>query len=60
MFNDSGIVDEIRDGFWAECASTASFYENRIVNKETQQSPLQLMYNKQFKGSKNLKNFGET
>jgi hypothetical protein len=34
-------------------------YENRIVNKETQQSPLQLMYNKQFKGFKNLRAFGE-
>lgn len=31
MFNDSGITDEIRHGLWAECASTASFYENRIV-----------------------------
>jgi hypothetical protein len=59
MFNDSGIVDKIRHGLWAECASTASFYENRIVNKTTQQSPLQLMYNKQFKGHKNLKTFGE-
>ena len=59
MFNDSGIADELRHGLWAECASTASFYENRIVNKTTQQSPLQLMYNKQFKGSKNLKTFGE-
>jgi hypothetical protein len=56
MFNDSGIVDEIRDGPWAECASTASFNENRIVNKETQQPPLQLMYNssKEVKISKPL------
>jgi hypothetical protein len=59
MFNDSGIVDKIRDGLWAECASTASFYENRIVNTTTQQSPLQLMYNKHFKGHNNLKTFGE-
>ena len=36
MFNDSGIVDEIQHGLWAECASTASFYENRIVNKTIQ------------------------
>jgi hypothetical protein len=59
LFNDSGIVDKIRHGLWAECASTASFYENRIVNKTTQQSPLQLTYNKEFKGHKNLKTFGE-
>jgi hypothetical protein len=58
MFNDSGIVDEIQDGLWAECASTASHYENRIVNKETQKSPSQLKYSKQFRGSKNLKTFG--
>jgi hypothetical protein len=44
---------------WAECASTTSLCENRIVNKTTQQSPLQLMYNKQFKGCKNLKTFDE-
>jgi hypothetical protein len=54
MLNDLGIVDKIRDGHWAECASTASFYENRIVSKTTQQSPLQLMYNKKFKGIKTL------
>jgi hypothetical protein len=59
VFNDSGIEDKIRHGLWAECTSTASFYENRIVNKTTQQSPLQLIYNKEFKGHKNLKTFGE-
>ena len=31
MFNASGIDGEIRHGLWAECASTASFYENRII-----------------------------
>jgi hypothetical protein len=46
MLNDSGLVDEIRDGLWAECASKASFYKQRIINKETQQSPLQLMTTK--------------
>jgi hypothetical protein len=30
-----GIVNKIRDGLWAECASTASFYENKVVNKNT-------------------------
>jgi hypothetical protein len=56
---DSGIADKIRVGLWAEFAFTASFYESRIVNKKTQQSLLQRMYNKQFKGSKNLKTFSE-
>ena len=59
MFNASGIDGEIRHGLWAECASTASFYENRILNKATHQSPLQLMFKTQFKGFKNLKTFGE-
>jgi hypothetical protein len=59
MLNDSGLVDKNRHELWAECASTASFYENRIVNKTRQQPPLQLMYNKHFKRSKNLKTFGE-
>ena len=35
MFNASGIDGEIQHGHWAECASTASFYENRILNKGT-------------------------
>jgi hypothetical protein len=59
MFNDSGILDKIQDGLRTQCASTASFYENRIVNKKTQQLQLHLMYNKEFKGHKNLKTFGE-
>jgi hypothetical protein len=50
MVDDLAIVDGIRDGLGEECASTASFYDNRIVNKETQPSALQLMHNKQFKG----------
>ena len=59
MFNDSGIENEIRHGLWAECASTATFYENRITNKEKQQSPLQLMFQTPFKGFNYLKTFGE-
>jgi hypothetical protein len=59
LFNDLGIIDEIRDGLWAKCASIASYYENSIVNKETQQSPSQLMHNKHLKRCKNFKTFGE-
>ena len=44
MFNASGIDGEIRNVLWAECASTASFYEKRILSKATHQSPLQLMF----------------
>ena len=54
MINESGIVDKIWNGHWAECASTASFYEYRSINKATQQSPLQLMYNTLVKGFNNL------
>ena len=59
MVNVLGIDDEIRNGLWAECASTASFYENRIINKAAYQSPLQLMFKTQSKGFNNLKTFGE-
>ena len=34
---ESGIVDEIGNGLWAECASTTLFYENRSINNATKQ-----------------------
>ena len=59
MFNASGVDSEIRNGIWAECASTESFYENRLINKATHQSPLQLMFKTQFQSFNNLQTFGE-
>jgi hypothetical protein len=34
MFNDAGFEGDLYKGLWAECASTASFYDNIIVKKE--------------------------
>ena len=59
LINVSGIDDEIRKGFLAECASPASFHENRIIYKETHQLALQLMLKTHFKGFINLRTFGE-
>jgi hypothetical protein len=54
MLNDLGIDKLIRNTHCAECASTASFYENRIISNETQQSPLQ----SSRRMSKDSTNFG--
>jgi hypothetical protein len=34
MMNDSEIDGEFRDGSWAECACTATYYNNLIINKD--------------------------
>jgi hypothetical protein len=34
IMNDSEIDGEFRDGLWAECASTATHYDNLIINKD--------------------------
>jgi hypothetical protein len=59
MMNDSGIDGEFRDGLWAECASTATYYDNLIINKDKKKSPIELMLKSRAKGLMNLKRFGE-
>jgi hypothetical protein len=44
MFNDAGIEGNFRKGLWAECASTATFYDNIIVKTSQNKSPLELMF----------------
>jgi hypothetical protein len=44
MMNDSEIDGEFRDGLWAECASTATYYDNLIINKDEKKSPIELMF----------------
>jgi hypothetical protein len=34
IMNDSEIDGEFRDGLWTECASTANYYDNLIINKD--------------------------
>jgi hypothetical protein len=50
MMNDSEIDGELRDGLWAECASTATYYDNSIIKKDKKN---------RAKGLRNLKRFGE-
>jgi hypothetical protein len=59
MMNDSEIDGEFRDGLRAECASTATYYDNVIINKDKKKSPIELMFKNRAKGVRNLKRFGE-
>jgi hypothetical protein len=59
MFNDAGIKGDFRKGLWAECASTATFYDNIIVKTNQNKSPLELMFKEKAKESNNLRKFGE-
>ena len=49
LFDALDIDDDIKHGLWPECASTAYFYENRIIITETQQSLLKMMFKTQCK-----------
>jgi hypothetical protein len=50
MMNDSEIDEEFRNVLWAECASTATYYDNLIINKDKKKSPIELMFKKKAKG----------
>jgi hypothetical protein len=45
MRNDAGVEGNFREGPWAECASTATYYEKLIVDKESRKDPYSLMFN---------------
>jgi hypothetical protein len=59
MMNDTEIDGEFLDGLWAECASTATYYDNLIINKNKKKSPIDSMFKSRAKGLMNLKRFGE-
>jgi hypothetical protein len=59
MMNDSEIDGEFRDELWVECASTATYYDNLMINKDKKKSPIELMFKNRAKGLRNLKRFGE-
>jgi hypothetical protein len=40
---------DFRKGLWAECASTATFYDNIIVTNSQNKSPLELMFKEKAK-----------
>jgi hypothetical protein len=58
MFNDAGIEGDFCKGLWAECASTATFYDNIIVKKSHNKSPLELMFKEKAKELNSLRKFG--
>jgi hypothetical protein len=39
MLNDAGVEGDFCEGLWAECAPTATYYENLIVGKESRKDP---------------------
>jgi hypothetical protein len=57
--NDSEIDGEFHDGLWAECASTATYYDNLIINKNKKKPPNELMFENRAKGRRNLRRLGE-
>jgi hypothetical protein len=57
--NDSEIDGELSDGLKAECASTATYYDNLIISKYKKKSPIELMFKSRAKGLRNLKRFDE-
>jgi hypothetical protein len=59
MMNDSEIDGEFRDGLWAECACTDTYYDNLIIKKNKKTSSIELMFENKDKGLRNLKKFGE-
>jgi hypothetical protein len=59
MLNDAGIKEEMRRGIWAESASTATFYANILVNRETGKLSHESIFGDEFNKLNNLKRFGE-
>jgi hypothetical protein len=55
IMNDSEIYGEFCDGSWAVGASTATYYDNSIINKDKKKSPIELMFKNRAKGIRNLK-----
>jgi transposase InsO family protein len=54
MFNDAGIEGNFRTGLWAECESTATYYDNIIEKTSQGKSPLELLLNEKAKELNNL------
>jgi hypothetical protein len=60
MLNGAGLKDEVRNGIWAECASsTATFYSNILLTNGRSKSPQELMFGNKSHCVNNLRLFGE-
>jgi hypothetical protein len=44
MMNHTDVDGEYRNGLWAEYVSTATYYENLIINKDKKKSPIDLIF----------------
>jgi hypothetical protein len=58
MFNDAGIEGNFCKGLWAECPSTATFYDNIMVKNSQNKSPFELLFNEKAKELNSLRKFG--
>jgi hypothetical protein len=59
MLNDAGVEGDFCEGLWAECASTATCYENLILDKDSRKDPNNIMLNQLLKTPVRLRKFGE-
>jgi Asp-tRNA(Asn)/Glu-tRNA(Gln) amidotransferase B subunit len=59
MLNDAGVEKDFLERLWAECASTAAYYENLIVDKESNKDPNNLLFNQLLKKPVKLRKFRE-
>jgi hypothetical protein len=59
MLSDSGIKEEVRRGIWVECAYTATFYANILVNRESGEPPHISIFGVKFKKLRKLKRYGD-
>jgi hypothetical protein len=59
MWNGAGIHEEIKNGIWAECAYTATFYSNILAKRFTKRSTKELLFGREAHCAHNLRMFGE-
>ena len=59
MLNAANLPKEIRDGIWAEAASTASYIENALVSVNKTVPAYQLLHQKEHPTIRGIHPFGE-
>jgi hypothetical protein len=57
--DSAGLPDKLRKGLWAECACTATMFENMLVTPTKQVSSFAQLYNKEPSYACSLKPFGD-
>jgi hypothetical protein len=59
MLNSAGVKDQLRSGFWAECAMTLTFLSNITSIKNKEVCPYKLLFGCKPKLPTSLRSFGE-